>query len=633
MKNTWYTIDGLSRYQADDFSLRAQAGRGWIDVRVGGGAFLQAPAGRAAIAYRRADAWIDSFADALQCAHDPQRQAEVLDGIFVQRIHCGDKPNTFDLYAGFNDPRDHDLVLFLHPDLTCVRIGDPEDYLAARAVFDPRDPAAASAHGTSACLVHANGAWLEIAGMLRCEPLARPDGTRGPAIVLPCTGFAGQMLAVSCGPTPRPGQWIAQPTLIVAADRAKPAHGVDAGSRAPLFDRNEPVRLGVSFSTLDDAAVPTRREVELVHMTGVRLARHSETSAATAMRYDAHPGVPGPLEAYGRIVDDKDRLVWSDRFRLLYDIEGYDPDDSRRPDHDAFWDETLAAMRAQPLNLREEQRTASGPWTLVEVSFSTLAPRRVHGMLFLPRDTPRPVPVVLSAHPNTRGWGIDSSADVYGSAIRLDKRFAWFVPLIRGHRPDAQDVPFNHPWWGPMETRETYEGRYWYATMARSLDALAALDERLDKTRLIAKGGSQGGALALVAAALDSRIGMCLADCPSHGRLQNTLRGYPLLRSRRGQLPSHMSPQSFEEFLSYFDMANLCHRITCPTIIGHNVGDTTVHIDGGLAAWKRLSSVPPEQKRLLLGHDRDHANPPPSRAAMQAWMDRVADASPHPWRD
>lgn len=633
MNNAWYAAEGALSYDNDIFCLRAQQGRGWVDVRVGGEAFLQAPGTGAAMAYRRDDIWINAFADALQCAGDTHRQAEVLDGIFVQRIHCGDRPGEFDLYAGFNDTRDHDLVLFLAPGVVCVRVGDPADYLAARPVFDPGDPAAARAHGDSACLLHENGAWLEVVGALRCEQLALPDGATWPAVVLPCTGFTGHVFRVVCGTTERSGQWLASPKLSVATDRAKPEHGVDAGMQVPLFDRDEPVRLSVSFSPLGGAMPQTRREIEVVHMTGERLTAHGEAGPGTAVHHDAHPELPGPLEAYGRIIDQQGRLAWSGRFRLLYDIEGYEPEDSRQPDHEAFWKQTLAEMRALPLNLREEERFHRGPWTLVELSFDTLAARRVHGMLFLPRDTPRPVPVVLSAHPNIRGWGIDKAAGAYGSNVRRDVRFAWFIPLIRGHRPDAQDVPFNHPWWGPMDARESYEGRTWYATMARSLDVLAALDEGLDTTRVIAKGGSQGGALALVTAALDPRVCMCLADCPSHGQLQNTLRGYPLLRSRRGRIPPHMSAQSFADFLSYFDMANFCHLITCPTTIGHNVGDTTVHIDGGLTAWKRLTSVPPDRKRFLLGHEREHANPPASQAAMQAWMDRVAAASPHPWRD
>ncbi len=88
---------------------------------------------------------------------------------------------------------------------------------------------------------------------------------------------------------------------------------------------------------------------------------------------------------------------------------------------------------------------------------------------------------------------------------------------IHGNLPDT---PYNHPFTERREyitqgidTPETYVYRGIVCHILRALDILAAQSE-VDADKLIVGGMSQGGGLALIAAALAPQVKMCLADMP-----------------------------------------------------------------------------------------------------------------------
>ncbi len=636
MRLGWCADGGRLRYRGDLVELEAVTDVGWVRLAVGGREFLRAPQGSAAMVFRRGEAFVSRFSDAglTVTERNVLRVGDVRDGVYLQQFHCLDPSPRLRLNVGFNDARDHDLLLLLNDGVRLVRVGPAEDHAAAmRAVAPSGSVDAARVEGEAAILVHEGGAWLRVTGPLWTGTVTLPDGERRGCVGLPCRGFAANTFEFTYGAGDFAGHWLAGVRFDVTGGPPLPEGEREptGGAGMPVYAPGDAVRMGLRGQWLGPAAFDGTAEIEIVHMDGRLHALHRQpvrldpATPATVLDFapDLHLG--GPSDVWGRVFDAAGRLLWADRFRMVYDIEGYEPEDTRRDDHDAFWARTLEEMRSRSLDLREERRFGNEQWEFVELSFNVLGERRVHAMLFLPRNLPRPLPVVITAHPNTLGWGLSEQGGVYGSKVTRDGRFAWFVPLIRGHRPDAEFVPFNVPWWGPLGDRETYEGRYWFSTMARSVDALAELGGEIDLRRIVAKGGSQGGALALVTAALDDRVCCCLADCPSHGELARALRPGPLTRSYRSRVPEGMAPADLERMLSYFDPVNHCPSVRCPTVIGHNVGDTTVHIGGGLAMYKRLTALPADRKWFCPGAGTSHANSAPGSRKMREWMDAVAN--------
>jgi Acetyl esterase (deacetylase) len=199
-----------------------------------------------------------------------------------------------------------------------------------------------------------------------------------------------------------------------------------------------------------------------------------------------------------------------------------------------------------------------------------------------------------------------------------------FSPLIRGHAVDAPEVPFNHPWWGPIRSKESYAARSWYLSMVRAYDCLLALDGWVDPDRILVAGGSQGGALALAAAALEPRYKHCIAGCPSNAQTHELMHCYDGFGPSVGALPAGVTEEAADRILSYFDPANLAARIRVPTTIGINIGDPTVHVLGPLACYTNLTRLDSGEKEFLTGLQPEHGSGERFQAREAALLDHWA---------
>jgi cephalosporin-C deacetylase-like acetyl esterase len=161
--------------------------------------------------------------------------------------------------------------------------------------------------------------------------------------------------------------------------------------------------------------------------------------------------------------------------------------------------------------------------------------------------------------------------------------------------------------------------------MKRAVDYLATRPDLVDMDRVVAKGGSQGGALALVTAALDDRVALCLSDSPSNLQMHELILNYSGFGPSIGNVPEGQTVEDLITTLSYYDAVNMCPWIEAPTVIGLSVGDLTVHSMGGLAAYKNLTSLPPEEKWFFPGPTHFHANSPEGGAKMKALLQEVRE--------
>ncbi|MEX2607142.1 MAG: acetylxylan esterase, partial [Kiritimatiellia bacterium] len=324
--------------------------------------------------------------------------------------------------------------------------------------------------------------------------------------------------------------------------------------------------------------------------------------------------LPGVSEVWLRIVDGEGRMLWNDRYRMMYDRENFEPNLLVEDDFESFWKETLGTLAEIPLEpetVRVEKYKDVPDFEIYGVSFTGWEGKRFHAMMYVPREGERPLPAIVTAHPGTRGFRINKGKDgVFGSDIREDKRFVTIIPLIRGHEIDAPDVPFNPPWWGPLEDRDTYVARSWYTAMVRAVDYLATRPDLVDMNRIVAAGGSQGGALAIVTAALDPRILACFADCPSNAQPHEIMRYYESFGPSFGVIPEGSSREEVEKLLSYYNPANFAPLIQVPTHVGINIGDVTVHAMGPLSIYKNLTALDESQKAFHPGFSHFHGSGP-----------------------
>jgi len=611
---TW-DADAIA-YHGDHLVCRAVAGRGWTALSVAGDAFLAPlPDGAAIVLTGRGGPWCRFPTCSLDGEDGGQQRAgAVSDGIDLIRIAPDLAGRGFELTVGFNVDEPRDAVLLLSPG---IRVRGPGPDRCRGELLDPARDRCEFAHG--AVLIHPSGRSILLEAPCRLDAPDLGDGERG-ALVIPCRGFHANPVSCVVDPQPRSDWFLERPRLhldgplppLHAAQDVHPEHG------CVVLDPDRPPRATLAFTWragsplaavayLDTRHSLERETVTWRHAVAVDAGEHTIDLGELVL---ARPGIH---ELTLRLTDRDECLLWCDRFRVAWDVDRFEPDILVSPDFDAFWDETLAELRSHDLapELRRVDHGEQPDWRLWEVELTAWAGRRIHCLMFEPADRDGPLPAIVGAHPGGRGWGANRGPDgMFGAEIEKDPRFLTITPLIRGHAPDAEDIPFNHPWWGPMGERDDYVARAWYCAMVRAVDYLATRPDLVDLDRVVSWGGSQGGALALVLAGLDERIAACGAVAPSNAQPHELLRGcYPAFGPHPGQAPPDRGVEATAGMLSYYDPVNFCPRIRCETHVSINIGDGTVHAMGPLACWRNLTALPPERRRLHTGSLITHKGP------------------------
>jgi len=655
------TAKGLE-FVSDGWSVRSDGDRGWVSLKVGQAEFLDSTAARGAFAFQKGDRWFTAFPDRQNLSHDDQvgRIGHAADGINLVKISPAWHRPEFEVYLGANEKEDQKVLLFLGSDVAFVRVGGFLDTsrTGAQTVLALGDKR--QARTREALVVHRTGTALLVKSLASAKgpkgedlpppefevgAMKDPGGQERLAIAFPCKGFAANTYQVAVETVPRAENFVLCPRFDVkSSDDLADGNafgGATNGVGNPVYGRDTKLDFGIVFGWLAETPFRGTAELEIVDCLGrphfsqkIDLKDAAPPADAKGVatrqirvRFDPKFHLPGVSEVWGRLIDAEGRLVWVGRYRMAYDWEHYEPAIQVEPDFKEFWDKTLAELRAAPLEPQAERVKAyedHPQFEIYDVTFNGWRRQRLHAMLFVPKAPAKPLPAIVTAHPGTTGFGVNKRPDgTYGSEHVQDPRFVTIVPLIRGHAPDAKDIPFNHPWWGPLGDRDTYAARSWYSAMVRAIDYLAARPDLVDMKRIVASGGSQGGALALVTAALDPRVAVCLSDCPACCQPQEIMESYGSFGPSRGQVPPGRTLQDVEKMLSYYNPVNFCPSIRCPTYVGSNIGDLTVHSLGPLAAYRNLTGLAPGEKAFYPGFSHAHGSGPGLGLKSREWLEKL----------
>ncbi len=170
-----------------------------------------------------------------------------------------------------------------------------------------------------------------------------------------------------------------------------------------------------------------------------------------------------------------------------------------------------------------------------------------------------------------------------------------------------------------LDNRDRYYYRRVYLGCVRANDFLTSLPN-WDGNNLVVTGGSQGGALSIVTAALDSRVKGLAAYYPAlsdvTGYLQNRAGGWPhMFRAVDGPM-SHRSSNEIETS-RYYDVVNFARRVKVPGFYSWGFNDETCPPTSMYSAY----NVIPGEKKLLLALETGHNNIPEQVAVVQEWLE------------
>lgn len=275
-------------------------------------------------------------------------------------------------------------------------------------------------------------------------------------------------------------------------------------------------------------------------------------------------------------------------------LREYRPDIAEPADFDAFWERTIAEARGTGSPVRRSR--TDGPLELVDVFdvvFPGFAGDPVHAWLVRPRGIRRPLPVVVEFVGYGRGRGLAHE--------RLHWPAAGFAQLVvdtrgqggqwgtGGSTPDPHGAGPAAPGFltrGIDDPRDYYYRRV-YADAVRAVDAVLGLDD-VDPERVAVAGSSQGGAIAIAAAALHDRVAAALPAAPI---LCDLPRAIGLTGEEPyGEVVRYLSVhrgagERVFRTLSYVDGANLAKRADAPALFGCGHLDAIAPPSGVYAAF------------------------------------------------
>ena len=294
------------------------------------------------------------------------------------------------------------------------------------------------------------------------------------------------------------------------------------------------------------------------------------------------------------------------RIGAVADPEKIMPAGTKPADFDAFWQKQKARLTAIPMKelerkpltkqLSHAQKAKSNVW---DIKISCVDNVPVSGILAIPKNAkPETLPAILlvpgagvgsaSAYSSTR-WSekgaICLDINAHGIPNYMPQKF--YNDLRKGRLTSYYSRVYSDP--------EKHVFANMALRMLRALEYLRSLPE-WDGKNLIIRGASQGGWHAVVGAALDPKVTLCLAGVPAFADFDGEFA--PVKRMARMHFglairnAHRKTGANLSEMLknqSYFDPANFAGKIKCPVYMSVGYVDLSCPTTSVYAIYNSLS--------------------------------------------
>ncbi len=308
-------------------------------------------------------------------------------------------------------------------------------------------------------------------------------------------------------------------------------------------------------------------------------------------------------------------------------VDQIKPASEKPEDFAAFWREAKAELAAVPLRAVLEPvrppADAGNGIQVFDVKIDSVGQVPVSGYLALPENAaPKSLPALVNFH----GAGVRSAAMPLCEAQRGILALDVNAHGILNGMPANYYAELNQTTLADYRRRNADDPRanYFRNLFLRTSRALEFIKSRpeWDGRILIVSGGSQGGAQALAAAALDPQVTCCVAMVPAmcdhHGILHHRRASWPyFIQRKNGRV---LSPETVEA-VRYYDVAFFASEIAPETECFLTLGllDTVCPPSSVCAAFNSLRS---RQKQLYIAPGQSHTLTPDVFGLGDEFIDR-----------
>lgn len=322
-----------------------------------------------------------------------------------------------------------------------------------------------------------------------------------------------------------------------------------------------------------------------------------------------------------------DGKTYEHHIKVGFSVDKIKPYTQEPQDFRSFWQKNVEELKQVPISytkeLYKDYCTDKIDCYLVKLQIDKMG-HSMYGFLFYPKNAqPGKHPVVLCPP----GAGIKTIKDPMRNKYYAENGFVRFEVEIHGLDPRIPSETFgeisrafNDRNGGylanGLENKDIYYMKHVYVGLVRCIDFLTSLPE-WDGKNVAVQGGSQGGALAIIAAGLDSRVTQCVANHPALSNMagyaaKGGTGGYPHFCRQ----PQILSNKDCLNTLAYFDVVNFARYVKAPTYLTWGYNDVTCPPTTSYAVWNTLKCT----KESLLTPINEHWTTTETNRGQMEWI-------------
>ena len=368
-----------------------------------------------------------------------------------------------------------------------------------------------------------------------------------------------------------------------------------------IFKKNEVIEF--SAKLLENGSVPQGMFLQAQLYFNEKLRENKVIPANEEVTFKVSSGTAGWFVLRLTVLDENKKILWNVKNTKKFPYRGgigamvapeeIMPGAPEPADFDAFWQKQRAELDKVPVKAVRTSvpvpKQYAGKVLCWDVKVDCAGGMPVSGYLCMPANAkPKSLPIQVSYH----GAGVRSSNkplpygqyaisfNVNAHGIANGQPAAFYQKLAAN---ELKGYPGRN-----KTNRDDFYFRGMYLRLMRALDYVKSLPEWNGKI-LVVTGGSQGGAQALVAAALDPQVTFCGANVPAlcdhGGGFADRAAGWPrLYKVRNGKADNEKVMQT----AGYYDCCNFAKRIKCETYVCTGFADGTCVPTSVYAAFNSL---------------------------------------------